>query len=178
MIPLVFSGAVLTGRVLADRAGDVKLPVLALVLLGLSYAVTVHDDLQKPPAADPAIGLARWLEARGLHHGYGPYWDASIVTASSRGQVRVRPVSVRGITPESHAIEPTKWMADASWFTEKPVTFVVFEVDQDAHYQFGIDPEILTRSFGPAKEHHVVGPYSVMVWSHDLSPMLGQESRL
>jgi hypothetical protein len=177
MISPFISGAVLTGRVLADRAGDPKLSVLALICLALSYAVTVPDDLQKPPAADPAIGLARWLEARGLRHGYGPYWDASIVTASSRGQVRVRPVWVRGITPESHAIEPTKWLADAAWFTESPVTFAVFETGPLARYQYGIDARILTRSFGPATEHHVVGPYRVMVWNHDLSPMLGRESR-
>ena len=63
----------------------------ALGLLGLAYAVTVADDLRKPPADDPAVALAAWLDAHGLRHGYGPYWDASIVTVSSGGRVAVRP---------------------------------------------------------------------------------------
>ena len=96
----------------------------------MTYAVTVAGDLQQQPLVDPAETLAAWLDARGLRHGYGPYWDASIVTASGRGRVAVRPVWVRAISPQTHSIESMWWMADKRWFSEGPATFVVFEPAQ------------------------------------------------
>ncbi len=112
MIPFVLSGAVLTGRVLADRVRKSWTLIAALAVLALTYTVTVAQDLLKPPLVDRAEALAGWLDARDLHHGCGPFWDASIVTASGRGRVAVRPVWVRPITPRTHSIEPMKWMAD------------------------------------------------------------------
>jgi hypothetical protein len=176
MIPFVLSGAVLTGRVLADRVREPRTAIAALALLGLAYGASLAADLQKPPANDPAKALAGWLDAQGLRHGYGPFWDASIVTAFGGGRVAVRPVGVRAISPQSHSIEPLRWMADERWFTEGPATFMVIEPGPDANYQFGIDEGICTKSFGPARARHVLEPYVVLVWDHDLRPLLNRES--
>ena len=64
MVPFVLSGAVLVGRLLAGRVTRRGTPIMALGVLGVFYAVTVVQDLRKPVAADPAVGLAAWLDAR------------------------------------------------------------------------------------------------------------------
>lgn len=176
MIPFVLSGAVLTGRSLANRVPGPRTIVVALVLLGLAYAMTVGDDLKKPLAADAAEYLANWLDGHDLHHGYGPFWDASIVTASGRGRIAVRPVLVRAVSSETHRIEPMRFMADHQWFSETPVTFVVYEPGPGADYQFGVDPVVLIRTFGPAIARHAVGRYEILVWDHDISPGLNRDS--
>jgi hypothetical protein len=176
MIPPVLSGAVLTGRVLANRAPGPGTAIAALGLLGLTYAATMLDDLRKPPSADPAEALANWLDSRGLRHGYGPFWDASIVTASSRGRVSVRPVFVQAISPVKHRIEPMRWMVDSRWFSEGPATFVVFEPGVDVPYQFGVDESIWIKSFGPAKRRYAAGRYIILEWGHDLRPLLNHDS--
>ncbi len=126
-VPFFLSGAVLIGRVLADRVRDMRFALVGIVVLGIAYVFTVWDDLRKPAGVDHAVELADALEEHGLSYGYAPFWDASIVTASSGGRVAVRPIFVRPISPERHAIAPLPWMADANWFKDEPGTFIVIE---------------------------------------------------
>jgi hypothetical protein len=175
MVPFVLCGAVAGSRVLAERAGDLRMAVVALALLGTSYAVTVRDDLRKQPAADHAVRLAEWLAGRGLRYGYAPFWDASIVTASSGGRVAVRPIFVRPISPERHKMMPLPWMTDARWFTEEPATFVVLERAPAAAYQFGLTQRNCELSFGPMADRRSVGPYIVLIWDHDLRSQLDRD---
>ena len=137
-------------------------------VLGIAYATTVWDDLRKPAAVDHAVELADALAGRGLRFGYAPFWDASIVTASSGGRVAVRPIFVRPISPVRHAIAPLPWMADANWFKDEPGTFVVIEPGAAAPYQFGVTERTCTATFGPAAARLEIGPYVVVVWGRDL----------
>ena len=172
MVPFVLCGAVVSGRVLAERAGDLRTAVFALALLGTSYAVTVWDDLRKPAAADHAVRLADWLSGAGYGTATRPFWDASIVTASSGGRVAVRPIFVRPVSPERHKIMPLPWMTDARWFADEPATFVVLEPGPAAAYQFGVTERNCVVSFGPLAGRYEVGPYAVLVWDHDLRSQL------
>jgi hypothetical protein len=172
MVPFVLCAAVASSRVLAERIGDVRTAVVVLALLGTSYGFTVRDDLRKPPAIDPAVHLADWLASRGLKYGYAPFWDASIVTASSGGRVAVRPIFVRPISPERHEIVPLPWMTDARWFANEPATFVVIETGAAAAYQFGVTERNCVVSFGALGARYEVGPYTVLIWDHDLRSRL------
>jgi hypothetical protein len=172
MVPFVLCAAVAGSRVLAERVGDVRRVIVALALLGVSYAVTVRDDLLKPPAIDHAVHLADSLLGRGLKYGYAPFWDASIVTASSGGRVAVRPVFVRPTSPERHEIVPLPWMADARWFADEPATFVVIEAGQGAPYQFGVTERNCVMTFGAPEARYDVGPCTVLIWNHDLRSQL------
>jgi hypothetical protein len=168
MVPFVLSGAVLTGRVLAQRVAKARIPIVALGVLGVSYGITVWQDLGKPVAVDPAVHLADTLERNGLQNGYGPFWNASVVTATSGGRVKVRPIFVRPISPERHAIAALPWMTDARWFRDERATFVVFEPAAASAYQFGVTEWTCERVFGSASARHEVGPYVVLIWGHDL----------
>ena len=172
MVPFVLSGAVLTARVIGEKA---RWPVLIGSILGVlatAYAVTVAWDLEKPLVADPAVELAGWLQARGLRQGYGPYWDASIVTASGRGHVAVRPVRGRQVPPGRLVIEPFRWMSDEAWYRDAPANFVVYRPDPGPKYHFLINESTCAACFGPPSERHAVGPYVVLVWPRDLRPLL------
>jgi hypothetical protein len=118
------------------------------------------------------VYLADWLAQRGLRYGYAPFWDASIVTASSGGRVAVRPIFVRAISPERHKIVPLPWMTDARWFVDEPATFVVLEPGQGAAYQFGLTERNCEITFGRAATRYDVGLYTVLIWDHDLRPQM------
>jgi hypothetical protein len=172
LVPVVLCGSVTGSRVLAERAVDLRKAVVALAVLGASYAVTVRNDLRKLPATDHAVQLADTLAVHGLRYGYGPFWDASIVTASSRGRVAVRPLYARAVSPERHRMVPLPWMTDARWFIEEPATFVVLEPGPGAAYQFGLTERNCQASFGPIAGRFHVGPHTVLVWDHELRPQL------
>jgi len=172
MVPFVLSGAVLTARVISVRARSPRLVGGVLGVLAAAYGVTVAWDLAKPPAEDHAAGLARWLQEHDLRQGYGPYWDASIVTASGRGRVAVRPVRGRQIGPRQLVIEPFRWMSDEAWYRDAPANFVVYRPDPSPKYHFLINESVSTTCFGRPAARYAIGPYVVLVWDRDLRPLL------
>ena len=172
MVPFVLSGAVLTGRVLGGKVRGNGSVAVILAIVGTAYSVTVMWDLRKPPALDPAIALAGWLEDHGLKQGYGPYWDASIVTASGHGRVAVRPVRGRDLHTGQRVIEPFRWMSDRAWYLDEPATFVCFKRDPAPKFGFFITEPLCASCFGTPSATHTVGPYTVMTWDHDLRPQL------
>jgi hypothetical protein len=172
MVPFVLSGAVLTGRVLGDRVRPVGRLAGVLVVLAASYGVTVAWDLAKPPAEDPALALAGWLEEHRLQQGYGPYWDASIVTVAGRGRVAVRPVRGRRLGTGQLVVEPFRWMSDEAWYRTAPAHFVVYRPEPGPKYHFLINEANCLEWFGPPSAQYTVGPYAVLVWKRDLRPLL------
>ncbi len=172
MVPFALSGAVLTARVLSMRVRSVQHVCGILGVLAAAYGVTVAWDLAKPPAADPAVDLARWLDEHDLRQGYGPYWDASIVTASGRGRVAVRQVRGREVAPGRLAIEPFRWMSNSAWYREAPANFVVYRPNPGPKYHFLINESVSAACFGRPRARYEVGPYVVLVWDHDLRSKL------
>ena len=109
---------------------------------------------------------AGWLEARGLHHGYGQYWVAGLTTVSGRGTVAVRPV----LAAADGTLRPNEHFAARGWFGgERPFRFVVV----DPAHPDGVDEEAAVRTFGRPSEAHDVGPYQVLVWDRDLTLAAG-----
>jgi hypothetical protein len=172
MVPFLLSGAVLTGRILGTTARARARVNILLGVLAAAYAVTIAWDLKKARSEDPAVALAGWLDAHRLAHGYGPYWDASIVTASGRGRVAVRPVRGRLVGPGRLVIEPFRWMSNESWYRAAPSNFVVFREDPGPKYHFLINEHNCVASFGRPSGRYDVGAYTVLVWQKDLRPSL------
>lgn len=173
MVPFLLSGAVLTARVVGERMVPTRRVAGALVVLAAAYGMTVAGNLATAPVEDPAANLAVWLKAHGLQHGYGPYWDASIVTASGRGYVAVRPIRGRELTPGGEmVVEPFRWMSDEAWYREGPVNFVVFRLNPAPKYHFQVVEHNCIAWFGRPSVGYMVGPYEVLVWNKDLRPLL------
>ena len=171
LVPFVLAGAVLTGRVLGTRRGSVR---HGRVTHGAGGDLRRDRGLGPGEASanDPAAELARWLDEHQLRSGYGPYWDASIVTASGRGRVAVRPVRGREVGPRRLVIEPFRWMSDEAWYREGPANFVVYKPDPGPKWHFLVNETVCTACFGRPSAQHSVGPYVVLVWNRDLRPLL------
>ena len=58
----------------------------------------VHEAVQ--PASPPAFArVASWLQAHHLRYGLGGYWESSIVTVQTDGQVKVRALLKATLAP-------------------------------------------------------------------------------
>jgi hypothetical protein len=149
--------AALTGRMLPDlalrRAAPRRAMVVgALVLAG--YAAGLGYEISQPyqPAADSR--LASWLCDHHLGYGLSGYWDSSIVTVDSGGCATVRAVT-------AGTMQPDLWMADEAWY-EHDARFLVLGP------QSSWPTSAIYQRFGkPARVYHT-GPYTVMVWDHNL----------
>jgi hypothetical protein len=140
-------------RVVAYGAG---LAVLLGYLAGLGHGVV------RPAAPPDGSQLASWLEAHHLRYGLGGYWQSSIVTVDTGGQVKVR--AVLGTS----TMGPYLWLAKPSWYdpAAQQANFVV--LDSTRSYLYWEPRAVIAKYFGrPAREYHL-GAFTVMVWDRNL----------
>src|SRR5205823_4415968 len=126
LLPSLVFGAVLTARRAVEAAARIPVPALAVggLALAAAYLTTPLATLRSPAPVNPAVAVAGWLEARGLHHGYGQYWVAGLTTVSGRGTVAVRPV----LAAADGRLRPNEHFAARRWFGgERPFRFVVVD---------------------------------------------------
>ena len=145
---------------LARRTRAVAYGAGLAVLLG--YLGGLEHGVVQPAAPPDGSQVASWLEAHHLRYGLGGYWQSSIVTVDTGGQVKVR--AVVGIT----AMEPYLWLAKPSWYdpAAQQANFVV--LDSTPGYLYWEPRAVIAKVFGrPAREYNV-GPFTVMVWDRNL----------
>jgi len=145
-----------TGRAVAYGAGLV-------VLLG--YLGGLAHEVVQPAAPPDNSQLASWLEAHHLRYGLGGYWESSIVTVETGGQVKVRALL-------KSTMERDLWQAEPSWYdpASHRANFIVLS---SAPGYLNWEPRaLIKRYFGrPAREYQF-GPYTVMVWDRNLLPSI------
>ena len=149
-----------TGRVLARRAraaaGLAGLVVLFGYLGGLA-----HDGVQ--PASPPAFApVASWLQAHHLRYGLGGYWESSIVTVQTDGQVKVRALLKLTLAPDL-------WLAKPAWYDPagQQANFVV--LSSTPGFMNNWEPRaLISKYFGRPARVYNFGPYTVMVWNRNL----------
>jgi hypothetical protein len=144
---------------LARRTRAVAYGAGLAVLLGY-LAGLAHDAVQ--PAAPPdGSQVASWLEAHHLRYGLSGYWQSSIVTVDTDGQVKVRAVV-------KNTMGPYLWLAKPSWYdpAAQQANFVV--LNNTRGYLYWEPRAVIAKYFGrPAHEYHV-GPFTIMVWDRNL----------
>jgi hypothetical protein len=149
-----------TGRVLARRAraaaGLAGLVVLFGYLGGLA-----HDVVQ--PASPPAFApVASWLQAHHLRYGLGGYWESSIVTVQTDGEVKVRALLKLTLAPDL-------WLAKPAWYDPagQQANFVV--LSSTPGFMNNWEPRaLISKYFGRPARVYNFGPYTVMVWNRNL----------
>lgn len=173
LLPGLVYGAVLAGRRLGWALGRLAVrPALALTAIvavcSLAYLGDFAAGLRGRPAYDPPQQLAEWLSSQHLHHGWGGYWESSVVTVDSRQSAVVRPVyTLNG------RLEPLLDNASTAWYNDPASRgrgFVAFNPGEYApdDASVNVDAASAQATFGPASEIHQVGPYKVLVWDHHL----------
>jgi len=149
-----------TGRVLARRARAAAGLAGLVVLLGYLGGLA-HDVVQ--PAAPPAFApVASWLQAHHLRYGLGGYWESSIVTVQTDGQVKVRAL----LKP---TLAPDLWLAKPAWYDPagQQANFVV--LSSTPGFMNNWEPRaLISKYFGRPARVYNFGPYTVMVWNRNL----------
>ena len=146
--------------VLARRTRAVAYGAGLAVLLG--YLGGLAHEVVQPAAPPDGSQVASWLEAHHLRYGLGGYWQSSIVTVDTGGQVKVRAVV------GTNTMGPYLWLAKPSWYdpAAQQANFVV--LDSTRSYLYWEPRAVIAKYFGrPAREYNV-GPFTVMVWDRNL----------
>ena len=149
------------GRALARRARAVAYGAGLVVLAG--YLGGLAHEVVQPAAPPDNSQLASWLETHHLRYGLGGYWESSIVTVETGGQVKVRALL-------KNTMERDLWLAKPSWYdpASQRANFIV--LSSAPGYLYWEPRALITKYFGrPARVYHF-GPYTVMVWDRNLLP--------
>ena len=130
-----------------------------VVLLG--YLGGLAHEVTQPAAPPDFLPVASWLEAHHLQYGLGGYWESSIITVETGGQVKVRALL-------KSTMGRDLWLAKPSWYdpASQQADFIV--LSSMPGYRNWEPRALIAKYFGrPAREYHF-GPYTVMVWDRNL----------
>jgi hypothetical protein len=149
--------------VLARRAQAVAYGAGLVVLIG--YLAGLAHEAAQPAQPLPTASVAAWLQAHHLRYGLGGYWEASIITAETDGQVKVRALVKATLAADL-------WQAKPAWYDPagQQANFIVLSSTPD--YVYWEPRALVTKYFGhPARTYHV-GDFTVLVWDHNLLPSI------
>jgi hypothetical protein len=134
-----------------------------VVLLG--YAGGLANEVAQPAAPPDNSQLASWLQAHHLRYGLGGYWESSIVTVETGGQVKVRALL-------KNTMQRDLWLAKSAWYDPagQRANFIVLN---SAPGYLNWEPRALIKKyFGDPARVYNIGPYTVMVWDRNLLPSI------
>jgi hypothetical protein len=155
------AGRQLAGPLLSGTARRTLLPALGLVLTG--YLAGLGLEISHPQAPPQDAQLTAWLRAHPLGTGLSGYWEGNIVTLTSGGQSRVRPLSINDdqLTPAHNT--------DAAWYDPARSTadFVVLFPGIQGYPGFTSRNQVLASFGKPARTYHV-GRYTILYWHKNL----------
>jgi len=150
------------GRVVSGLAdGAVARAAAALgVAVMVAFGAEVVTEVQAPLPTQPIVALDRLLASKGLTHGVGDYWAASVVTVESHGAVTIRPI----VANLHHVLVADGRQADSAWYAGQTFQFLVYQ-----RLPYGrVDAATVANTFGPPVHTFSVGSYFVDVWGHPL----------
>jgi len=163
---LLPAGAILGARALVpDRiAGRVTALVVTCAALMAALLPLSLQAAARSPQVTPVAALTVWLEAHGLRYGLGGYWDSSVVSLQSGGQVLVRAVG-----NHEGQIRPDAWETNFLWYDPARyyANFVIFNVSGN-----DLGPRAM-RLFGTAVSVSRVGAWDVAVYDTNVLQQVG-----
>lgn len=113
--------------------------------------------------------VAQFLEDNNLEYGLAHYWNASAVTVSSRGAVKIRSIKVHrepDFTPTEANIQ--HWFYKPAWFSEGTFNFVLL----DDNGYLDVSKDAILELFGEPEKRLSFEDYEVFVYDRNLAPEL------
>jgi hypothetical protein len=135
----------------------------AVVLLG--YLGGLGYELTQPSSPPDFSTVASWLQAHHLRYGLGGYWESSIITVETGGQVQVRALL-------RSSLRRDLWLAQPSWYdpAAQQANFIVLSATPGL---LNWQPRaLIARYFGRPARQYTFGPYTVLVWDRNLLPSI------
>ena len=151
----------------AQGAYSLRIRLIAVPLVALFgwYSYGLFRQADTPPAPQPLAQLAKFLEQNHLHYGLGGYWESSVLTVETGGQV-----TVRAVTPA--CLQPYKWESKQSWYnpTLHSANFVLLSQEPGYFTQFaasGVALKLLNTWSGRQRHYLYFGGF---YWAPAASP--------
>jgi hypothetical protein len=147
----------------ARRARAAAYGAGVIVLLG--YLGGLAHDAAQPAAPLPTTQVASWLQAHDLRYGLAGYWESSIVTVQTDGQVKVRALV-------KNTMEADLWQAKPAWYDPagQQANFIV--LSSAPGYLYWEPSALIAKYFGHPAREYKVGPFTVLVWDRNLLPSI------
>jgi hypothetical protein len=153
--------------------------IVALVCAAL---MMVAGPLSKPSAwlrlapvvqTEEALSLAAYLQAQGLHYGFGPFWgtQANAVSWLSGDAVRIRPV---GFDPVDGHVAPRGAETSPLWYQPGDAPpgigemFVIVMRDEENCRDVAVCRAGVIAQFGPPARTLTREGQTIFVWSHPI----------
>ena len=156
-------GAVLAGRVLAERLTQARL-LPALAVVGCGYLVALGSGVLQPQRAAQDQAFAPWLRAHHLTAGFSDYSDAGAIELASGGTITM---TVPNFHPD-YVSRGTLFEEEASQFDPR-LHYANFVVSTRQYGPRGyIHPGAAIRAFGkPARIYHF-RQWTILTWNKNL----------
>lgn len=139
-----------------------KYALLVLAAVTLAGNIYVYKDSTKEwENINPAQSLGTFLQDNGLKNGYGYYFDSSVVTFSTGGNVKLRQVVLTG----ADRVYPYYWFCKKDWYAE-PANFIVLESDND---DYGLNQYNAVLALGQPDKILKYEDYVIYVYDWDIS---------
>jgi hypothetical protein len=151
----VVSGPVVSGPVVSGPVVSRAIVAGALVLTG--YAAGFGYEISQPSEPAQDSQLATWLCDHHLDYGIGGYWVSSVVTVNSGGCATDRAVTGTMMGNEL-------WMADEAWYDPRSNDARFLILGPESSWQLSA----VYQRFGRPAHVYQDGPYTILVWSHNL----------
>jgi hypothetical protein len=153
------AAAARAGSKLARRARLAAGAAGALVLLGYLGGL-VHEAARPAVPPDDTV-VASWLQAHNLRYGLGGYWESSIITVETGGQVKVRALA-------RSTVGEDLWLAQPSWY-DPALHRADFIVLSSAPNYLNWQPRaLIAKYYGRPARQYQVGSFTVLVWDKNL----------
>ena len=173
--PVLPFAAVLAARTLGDRLGERatgnRFIALSLAAVFCWYCVGLAHQAAAPAAADPFARLEAFLRQRHLTEGVGGYWDSSVITVGTDGDVTIRAVT--------GCLHPYDWESKSAWYNPpgRTASFVL-ESSGTGYFSHWLVSPVALRRLGtllPAASRATLDPgegYTVHAYQGNLLAQL------
>jgi hypothetical protein len=156
-------GAALAGRLLAPRLARARLlPAMGLLLA--CYLVSLGRIVALPAAPGADAPLATWLAEHNLTYGLAGYWNASVTTLDTGGQVALRSV----LADDGH-IAGDYWEVKSGWYDQKrsDANFIVLVPGPPGFKRYPTVGSV-RATFGQPHQIYFLGEYTIVVYDKNL----------
>jgi hypothetical protein len=136
-------------------------------LVPAGYLAGLGWEISQPATPPQFTGLASWLAAHHLTDGLATYWDASIVTIDSGGQVQVRALG-------GSALRPYPWMTDQAWYDPASGRADFLVLSSKPYFGGTWTQQQITARFGRSAHAYHIGVFTILVWHRNLLTSIGR----
>lgn len=150
-------------RIIGNRVSYAVLAVILSAVLLVYNFVSVSGGMTATYEQEEVRDV---LRANGLVRGYANFWDASLTTVLSEGEIQVRPISLK------KKAKPFRWGSKKTWYKQE-AEFVV--VRKPEWHKYGVTYENAVKYLGVPPTVIECGKYKILVYDYDLSQKMNKK---